>query len=41
MKETKALLQHIAPTLASALEGPFAGAATKFIIDNLVGESLP
>ena len=40
MKEIKALIEHIAPTLASALGGPFAGVATKFIKDNLVGDSI-
>ena len=40
MKEIKALIQHIAPTLASALGGPFAGVATKFIKDNLIGDSI-
>ncbi|MBW2742682.1 MAG: hypothetical protein JRE64_28610 [Deltaproteobacteria bacterium] len=40
MKEVKAIIQHIAPTLASALGGPFAGVATKFIIDNLVEDSV-
>ena len=40
MKSMKSLIQHFAPTLASALGGPFAGVATKFITDNLVGDSV-
>jgi len=39
MKDKKDLIQHIAPTLASALAGPFTGVATKFITDNLVKNS--
>ena len=40
MKELKDIIQHIAPTLASALGGPFAGVANKFITDNLVGDNI-
>ena len=40
MKIMKSLIQHFAPTLASALGGPFAGVATKFITDNLITESI-
>ncbi|MCP4117202.1 MAG: hypothetical protein GY737_17750 [Desulfobacteraceae bacterium] len=39
MKDLKTLIQHVAPTLSSALEGPFAGVATKFITDRLVEDS--
>lgn len=39
MQHIKAVIQHIAPTLASALEGPFTNVATKFIIDNLTSDS--
>lgn len=39
MKKIKSLIQHIAPTLAAALGGPFAGVATKFIADKLIGDS--
>jgi hypothetical protein len=39
MKSMKSLIQHFAPTLASALGGPFAGVATKFITDNLINEN--
>ena len=41
MEKVKALIQHIAPTLASALSGPFSGVASKFIIDNLVKDDIP
>ncbi len=41
MKEIRVLIQQFAPTLASALNGPFAGVATKFITDNLIGDSIP
>ena len=39
MKEIRNLVQHIAPTLASALGGPFSGVATKFITDKMVEEN--
>ncbi len=40
MKNNNSFLKHIAPTLASALRGPFAKVADKFIADNLVGQEL-
>ena len=40
MKKIQSIIQHMAPTLASALGGPFAGVATKFITDNLIGDGL-
>lgn len=36
MKEIQDTIQYIAPTLASALRGPFSGAALNFITTNLV-----
>ncbi len=36
MKGKGSVIQHIAPTLASALNGPFVGVANKFVIDNLL-----
>jgi len=41
MKKVKTVIKQIAPTLASALGGPFAGVATKFITDHLIGENIP
>ena len=39
MSALKDILKHVAPTLAAALGGPFAGVATKFILDKLGGGS--
>ena len=39
MKKIKSIFQHIAPTLASSLGGPFSDVAKKFINDNLIKES--
>lgn len=35
MKTNIELMKNIAPTLATALQGPFIGVASKFILDNL------
>ncbi len=35
MNKIRNIIQHIAPTLASALAGPFSGVALKFIGENL------
>lgn len=35
----KGIIKNIAPTLASALGGPMAGVATKFIAEKLLGKS--
>ncbi len=40
MKNMKSIIQHLAPTLASALSGPFSGVANKFIVDNFISEEL-
>lgn len=39
MEKIKNLIKHVAPAIASALGGPFAGVATKYLSDKLVGES--
>jgi hypothetical protein len=36
VKKIQNIIQHIAPTLASALSGPFSGVALKFISTNLL-----
>jgi hypothetical protein len=36
MRKIQSIIQHIAPTLASALSGPFSGVALKFISTNLL-----
>lgn len=41
MKEGIDVIRNIAPTLAVALQGPFAGVASKFIIERLSGDNLP
>lgn len=41
MNEIRALIQHIAPTLASALAGPFSGVAINFMSDNLAASTAP
>lgn len=41
MSKLKSMLIHVAPTLASALGGPFAGVATKFLADKLGVEETP
>ena len=38
MQETKTLIQHIAPTLAAALDSPFKDVAIQFLIDNLINK---
>lgn len=38
MKDWKKIIQGIAPTLATALGGPLAGTATKFLADTLLGD---
>jgi hypothetical protein len=40
MKQIKDILQHIAPTLASALGGPFSGTAMAFMSDRLFEEPI-
>lgn len=40
MKTNIDMLKSIAPTLAVALEGSFVSAASKFIIDKLVGDNI-
>jgi len=40
MEKIKELIKHVAPTLASALSGPFAGVATKYLTDKLAGENI-
>lgn len=39
MEKIKSIIQHIAPTLSAALDGPFSGVATKFITDHLGGDA--
>ncbi len=39
MSKLKDTISHIAPTLASALSGPYAGMAVKFIAEKLLGEN--
>lgn len=39
MKKIQNIIQHIAPTLASALSGPFSGVALKFISTNLLKDN--
>lgn len=38
MKDWKSLLGAIAPTIATALGGPLAGTATKYLASNLLGD---
>lgn len=38
MADWKEILQGVAPTLATAIGGPFAGAATKFLSDQIFGD---
>ena len=40
MEKIKELIKHVAPALASALSGPFAGVATKYLADKLIGENI-
>lgn len=40
MLKIKSILTHVAPTLASALGGPFAGVAVKYIADKLGVENV-
>jgi len=40
MENIKELIRHIAPALASALGGPFAGVATKYLADNLASDNI-
>lgn len=39
MNEIRGLIQHIAPTLASALAGPFSGVAINFMSDSLARDN--
>jgi len=39
MKKKEPVIQYIAPVLASALKGPLAGIANKFITDHLIKEN--
>ena len=41
MKQIREILKQVAPTLASALGGPFSGLASKFISDKLVDGPMP
>jgi hypothetical protein len=38
MSKWKGLLKNLAPTLATALGGPLAGTATKFLAESLIGD---
>jgi len=40
MENIKELIRHVAPALASALDGPFAGVATKYLTDILVSGNI-
>lgn len=39
MEKIVNLIKHVSPAIASALGGPFAGVATKYLSDKLVGEN--